>query len=207
MQYTKAVNTKMNNKIYKEKVLVVPYNKLSFIEDRFTYMDNIDLERFSSLGSFVDRNIVEGHKELQQIIAYILIFNKDIDKLYINKRIDGEKRLLNKVSIAVGGHINDTDEGLNRIFNGAIRELHEEVELTNAEKFRSIGFIRDINSITNDHLGIVFAVTADDAKIIEKESLKGQWMKINDIANYYSKLENWCKNILEYLISNKNILF
>ena len=207
MQYTKAVNTKMNNKIYKEKVLVVPYNKLSFIEDRFTYMDNIDLERFSSLGSFVDRNIVEGHKELQQIIAYILIFNKDMDKLYINKRIDGEKRLLNKVSIAVGGHINDTDEGLNRIFNGAIRELHEEVELTNAEKFRSIGFIRDINSITNDHLGIVFAVTADDAKIIEKESLKGQWMKINDIANYYSKLENWSKYILDYLISNKNILF
>ena len=207
MQYTKAVNTKMNNKIYKEKVLVVPYNKLSFIEDRFTYMDNIDLERFSSLGSFVDRNIVEGHKELQQIIAYILIFNKDMDKLYINKRIDGEKRLLNKVSIAVGGHINDTDEGLNRIFNGAIRELHEEVELTNAEKFRSIGFIRDIDSITNDHLGIVFAVTADDAKIIEKESLKGQWMKINDIANYYSKLENWSKYILDYLISNKNILF
>ena len=207
MQYTKAVNTKMNNKIYKEKVLVVPYNKLSFIEDRFTYMDNIDLERFSSLGSFVDRNIVEGHKELQQIIGYILIFNKDMDKLYINKRIDGEKRLLNKVSIAVGGHINDTDEGLNRIFNGAIRELHEEVELTNAEKFRSIGFIRDIDSITNDHLGIVFAVTADDAKIIEKESLKGQWMKINDIANYYSKLENWSKYILDYLISNKNILF
>ena len=207
MQYTKAVNTKMNNTIYKEKVLVVPYNKLSFIKDRFTYMDNIDLERFSSLGSFVDRNIVEGHKELQQIIAYILIFNKDMDKLYINKRIDGEKRLLNKVSIAVGGHINDTDEGLNRIFNGAIRELHEEVELTNAEKFRSIGFIRDINSITNDHLGIVFAVTADDAKIIEKESLKGQWMKINDIANYYSKLENWSKYILDYLISNKNILF
>lgn len=207
MQYTKAVNTKMNNKIYKEKVLVVPYNKLSFIEDRFTYMDNIDLERFSSLGSFVDRNIVEGHKELQQIIAYILIFNKDMDKLYINKRIDGEKRLLNKVSIAVGGHINDTDEGLNRIFNGAIRELHEEVELTNAEKFRPIGFIRDIDSITNDHLGIVFAVTADDAKIIEKESLKGQWMKINDIANYYSKLENWSKYILDYLISNKNILF
>ena len=80
MQYTKAVNTKMNNKIYKEKVLVVPYNKLSFIEDRFTYMDNIDLERFSSLGSFVDRNIVEGHKELQQIIAYILIFDYFVEK-------------------------------------------------------------------------------------------------------------------------------
>lgn len=199
------INSILKEKYKDEKVYVVPYNEILYISDKFSpaKYDPTTFKIFDNIGTFMYRYEVEGNVEVQQLIPYVIVFNKDKSKIFITKRIGGDKRLINKLSIACGGHINIEDEGDNKIFKCANRELNEELNINIIEDYKFLGFVRDISSSTNDHTGIVLYVIADKVSVKEEDSLMGEWASIEDISNNYNKLENWSKYIIDYLLKNK----
>lgn len=194
-------------KYKEEKVFVVPYGKLHFIEDKFTKVehDKKIWSMFDSLGEYVYRYDAEGAPELQQIIPYIIIMN-DKNEIFTTRRIAGEARLAKKISMACGGHINPCDGSREVLFKAAVRELFEEVHLEIGGPFEIIGFVRDMNSSTNDHLGVAMTVKAKgDVIVKEKDTLVGKWMTIDNLVNEYVNLEGWSKYILDHFIKTKNL--
>ena len=144
----------------------------------------------------------------QQIIPYVLVKTTD-GKFFVTRRINGEQRLQGKLSLGVGGHINpcdDTRDGCEKMIkNGLERELAEEVKIPKVRKIRiyEYGTVRDLQSTTPDHIGIVFIQEVDSPKNIkvrETENLEGLWMTIDELKKNLSSLESWAKLIVAQLV-------
>lgn len=192
----------LKNKYKDEKVLVVPFERVKFIEDGFTEIKH-DPKIWSMFdnGTLVYRYETEGISDFQQIIPYILIFNNEKTKLFTTKRIAGDNRLINKLSIACGGHINQDDFGKELLFKAAVRELFEEVDVNPIAPFEIIGYVRDMTSSTNDHTGVVIALKVKDKVTInENDNLIGEWMGLDELTNNYNRLEGWSKHIVDYFV-------
>lgn len=192
----------LKNKYKDEKVLVVPFERVKFIEDGFTEIKH-DPKIWSMFdnGTLVYRYETEGISDFQQIIPYILIFNNEKTKLFTTKRIAGDNRLINKLSIACGGHISQDDFGKELLFKAAVRELFEEVDVNPIAPFEIIGYVRDMTSSTNDHTGVVIALKVKDKVTInENDNLIGEWMGLDELTNNYNRLEGWSKHIVDYFV-------
>lgn len=204
----------MNKKLLKEKygnekVYVISYEKAAYISDGFTTeKHDPDIWRaFDNIGEYIYRYEAEGNPIFQQIIPYILIYNKDKNKLFTTKRINGDSRLINKISIACGGHINVCDGATEILFKAAVRELFEEVNFQPFCAFEIIGYVRDMTSSTNDHIGVVITIKAnEDIEVIEKDNLIGEWMSLVELINNYNNLEGWSKYIVDYFVSQKEFI-
>ena len=185
-----------------EQVFVVPYNKTKRIPDKFTPAENLKIptSRWESDGTFVFRYDAEYNATLQQLIPYIVVVNAKNDSVYVTERIAGEERLRGSLALGCGGHINPVDAG-NIIMNAAMREMNEEldIKLHHDKAPYFTGYIRDMASETNDHLGLVFVAVADSVSVKETENLKGQWMKLEELIAEYSRFESWARHIIDHL--------
>lgn len=199
----------INNSIYDdEEVFAVPYQNTLDVEDGFTHMkhDNKIWSKYDNLGRFFPRDIVEGHNELQQIIPYILI--RSVNNRYlVARRIDKTSKagLHNTISIGFGGHLNPCDGTKEILFQGAVRELLEEVSLANLQPMKFVGYVRDMKSQIRDHLGIVFLIDlVEESKtgIRETDKLIGDWYSVDKLVEHYGKLESWAKHITNFLVDN-----
>jgi predicted NUDIX family phosphoesterase len=196
---------KLKEKYKDEEVFVVPFMSLSGVKNGFTFSDENSHKiygQFDNAGKYVPRYLAEMDPSMQQIIPYILVYNPENDKYLVAKRIDGEKRLLDQIALGFGGHINPCDGTREVIFKALYRELNEEVDIIPSEAARFIGYIRDLNSPTNDHTGFVFIVSAKYAKIKEIDKLEGSWMSASELESNYSKFENWGRDIIDYLVAH-----
>jgi predicted NUDIX family phosphoesterase len=61
---------------------------------------------------YVPRSVAEDDPSLKQIIPYVLVRRADTYLHYVRGKGSGEKRLVAKGSIGIGGHINHRDEDL-----------------------------------------------------------------------------------------------
>lgn len=191
-----------------EKVFVVPYNRLEHIPDGFTPVkhDSRIWGQFDSMGSFVYRYDAEGEPYMQQIIPYIVILDESRTKIFTTMRTAGEPRLLKKLSIACGGHIDESDSGREVLFKAAVRELFEEVQVDILKPFEIIGYIRDLTSATCDHTGVVIIAHATgDVIVKENDALVGKWMDLQDLIDNYENLEGWSRHLTDYFAENKKI--
>ena len=89
------------------------------------------------------------------------------------------------------------------LFNAALRELNEELNVPSAiEKndFEVIGTVRSITSSTNDHLGVVMTIAIDEDQVSVKEidNLEGVWMDLSELVANYEKFESWARFIIDY---------
>lgn len=192
-----------------EEVFVVPYHKIEFINDKFTPIEhsNTIWNMFDAMGEYIPRWNVEGEKLFQQIIPYIVILNESKSKIFTTKRIDGDSRLINKYSIACGGHINPCDGNNAVILNAAIREFEEEVEAIPLDGLKIIGYIRDKTSPTCDHTGIVmYVIVEDDIEVKEKDILIGEWKTLNELIDSYETLEGWSKYLTDYFVEQNKFI-
>lgn len=122
---------------------------------------------------FDPRDQAELDKSRKQIIPYILV--KRGDEFFVTYRNSsgGEKRLVNKTSLGIGGHVNfdDLPCGWRReaspsyaaFVNGTIREIKEEISGIEAfQESLPIYFIGCVNDDSTDvgsvHLGIVMVM-------------------------------------------------
>lgn len=201
------INRKLLKEKYgDEKVFVLPITKIEGIPDKFNHVKN-DKDiwtKYDNQGLYINRWEAEGDSNFQQLIPYFFVVNENYTKVFVAKRIDGDSRLVNKLSLGFGGHI-DSCDGYNQVVLKALsREMNEELDINPISKAQYLGTIRDITSSTNDHFGLAFSIQAEEDKVFIKETDKliGEWMSFEQLYDNYSKFENWSKFLIDFFLEN-----
>jgi len=189
-----------------EKVLVIPRD-IFFEKGSWQGIkkDNLDyyLNLLKSSSFFKERKDVEEDPYYLQIIPYI-IFSFE-DKFFLYKYINkaGEKRLIDRYQLAVGGHI-DLSDGKD-IELAALREWEEEVSFKGKIKRKKlVGILNDDRAMVEKvHLGIIyhFIGDSDNIEVKEKDKLKGHMVKKEDIGKFIREEDIWASIIWRDYIS------
>lgn len=160
---------------------------------------------------FIERGIAETDCNYKQIVSYCLISSGD--DLFITQRTikQTEKRLHNRYSFGVGGHINFTDtKNSNVVVTGMLRELFEEVDIQCAYIYDFLGIINDNSSEVNSvHTGVCFLVKLDNkmCSVKETEKMRGFWINKSEISQYMDELEGWSKILINSFCGRSNMDF
>ena len=144
----------------------------------------------------------------KQIIPYVVIRNGK--KIFVTKRIDGDERLVGKMSIGEGGHIDRGDvvvrEGRidlkKTVQNCMNRELTEELYIHgNIGDYQFVEhFTDDSVEVSRVHLCLLYTIDVDgDIDIKETDKLVGEWMTVSELRKNYDNLENWSQIALDLL--------
>lgn len=207
-----------------EMIVVAPRSRL-FADERLTFHGFQPLEHASSheileaLGTFpttARRGDVEEDPSLLQPIPYVVVTRDSAvgREVFTYTRLSGggERRLHGRVSIGVGGHMNELFDqaGLGRVVQEeAGRELAEELSFhTSAGEPvlppvpRLLGLINDdTGEVQRVHLGILamVEVPADwRVEVRETERLEGSWVPLAQLRNEEARarLEEWSVHAL-----------
>lgn len=225
-----------------EKVLVILKNKMmDFItHQNYNMNENLikelipgfykenNIEKINDvvlLANLMDREQAENIDTVLQLIPYVILHNVfDQRELFIYNRSEkvGEKRLINRKSIGLGGHVNRKDfnnsVSLNHtILNNIGRELNEELVFIKGNAvFDSFLLIHDLqfkgfiynnfNKVSACHLSLVFTAGVEKSCITigEDELKEGEWF---DFTKYevnpdsdkmidFSKFELWSQILI-----------
>ena len=211
----------MNNKNNKRQKIMVIERKILFQDDYFEGFkskEESDFERkVLENHKYMDRDEVEFDPEYKQPIPYSLIVNPALKKFFVYQRAGksnyGEKRLQEKWSLGVGGHIDEPDEATdNPIITALLRELREEVKFHMVGDPQLLGFINtDENSIGQVHFGFFYLVKTNSEKVSLNESAlqKGKLMSFEEAEKIFSDptyhIENWSRIVFEYLRQTKSL--
>jgi predicted NUDIX family phosphoesterase len=119
---------------------------------------------------FVPRSSAEDDPSLKQLIPYAVFMHGGKILHYTRGAKSGEKRLVAKASIGIGGHINDTDESLHfdqsTYHNAVKREIAEELRLGRGFSERAVALINDDSTeVGRVHLGVVHLVELENADV------------------------------------------
>ena len=117
-----------------------------------------------------------------------------------------EKRLHNKFSLGIGGHINpdSSGHGSNLIIGGLYKELNEEVLINSPSDLKFIGTINDeSNSVSRVHLGLLYEleVLSDEYEVLEKDKMSAQWENRDNLIHYYDRFETWSQIVCDHFIT------
>lgn len=204
-----------------EKVFVVPFSQTEDILDGFHPITEKAYDKLVDVilpkGKFILRSDAEEDMTFQQIIPYVLVTDEAREKFFATRRIKGESRLLGRLSLGIGGHINPCDwRSANSAFfqthremvlRGMAREIREEMTgLEHVRKPRPYGTVRDLGSFTPDHVGIVFTMVAakpEEIGIRETDTLEPLWMTKRDLVQNYEKFESWAQMLIEDMVIDK----
>jgi predicted NUDIX family phosphoesterase len=152
---------------------------------------------------FMARAKVEDDPTFQQIIPYVVFRHGDLYFLTHRLRASSEKRLRKQYSLGVGGHINPSDLGAgDPIQDGLKREWEEEVIYDGSFEAKLIGLLNDESSpVSKVHLGVVFLVDGDSAKIAirETDKLAGELLTMEEMRIYYLGMESWSQMVYDRL--------
>jgi predicted NUDIX family phosphoesterase len=113
----------------------------------------------------------------------------------------GEARLLEKISIGFGGHINPIDEKTSSrkcmreiYYNALFREINEEVEVSSKFEDHIVGLINDdSNAVGRVHIGIVHHWSLENQRVDARERGIAQlkFRPITEMASLRGKMETW----------------
>ncbi|KAF0246048.1 MAG: phosphoesterase [Planctomycetota bacterium] len=189
-----------------EQVLVVPRADLFGLTHNPHGFDTHNLgfyrDRIARFARFVDRPPAEEDPSLKQIIPYAMVRCGKRILTLTRLAKQTEKRLHNKVSIGVGGHINP-DGGLDGIVErGLQRELDEELDLRAETRIRPVGYINDDSSpVGSVHFGLVFEVVAatEDVRVRETEMMEGGFREVSELLPLAGRMETWSRFLVENL--------
>ena len=159
----------------------------------------------------VRRGDAEVDLTLKQPIPYAII--RRGEEVFVYKRLKGggEKRLHNRLSIGIGGHmnrVNDIHNWNSNLMINFFRELYEELEISNVSKPLEPKIVGLINDDDDDvgifHIGILMVVDLpEDAevRVRETEKLEGYWVLIKYLteSGLFEELETWSQFAVEVL--------
>ena len=157
--------------------------------------------RLEGVGELRHRDQVEDDPAWQQIIPYVVLRHDDRVLLLERLNTQGEKRLHNKLSIGVGGHVNDepADGAAPMLVRGLRREVREEVALETVPRARLLGFIKDdSNSVGAVHFGVACEIWVDHPVVVrETDRMKGRWVDPSELRSCLGRLESWSRLLVE----------
>lgn len=195
---------KLQKKYQNEQVFCVPFDKARSIASGFTPVE-MDLRteyntlaKWESHGKFILRYEAEYNNSLLQLIPYTVLISKDHERVFVAKRTAGDSRLVSNYSLGFGGHINPIDVSY-VVRSAALRELHEELNIQKMSPAVFLGYIRDNDSETSEHLGFAYLSEASRIKVRETENMSGDWMGLEELVDKYYKFESWSKFLIDYM--------
>jgi predicted NUDIX family phosphoesterase len=150
-------------------------------------------------GEFRPRNEAEDDPSWKQIIPYLLLRNGEQIFLMRRTRAGGDKRLHDRYTIGVGGHVNPEDAD---VLGGLSREWAEELEADFEPDFYPVGVLNDDgNAVGAVHLGLVYRADAGGrpVEIRERHKLEGAFASRDEVAAVADKLETWSALLHEFL--------
>ncbi|ABR30189.1 DNA mismatch repair protein MutT [Thermosipho melanesiensis] len=187
----------------KEKVLVVPTNKIQNICNNKTGLISVPeydiISIIEKYGYFVDREKAENDETTRQVIPYIILRENNKYLLFKRTTAQGEKRLHNKITIGVGGHINSTDsiDPVKAFKKGMIREINEEVNV----EILNLNYIGVINVTDNPvsrvHVGLCYIADVKYFGLMEKEKFIELFTE--NPSKYFEEMEGWSKVVVQSL--------
>jgi predicted NUDIX family phosphoesterase len=197
-----------------ELVFAIPTDefwKLITYEEKGLIKENSEaLKRIVQNGLFRKRSELEQDPSFKQVIPYAIISNNESFCLFKRTSRQTEKRLHNKFSLGVGGHMNpgnSKESNEQYLINELKRELFEEVKLLNGcliEDIEFIGFINDDTiSVGRVHIGLLYNIHVSNKNVVinETDRMTADWIDKPDLAEFYEGMETWTKIIFDYYIS------
>ena len=189
-----------------ENVLVVPVSCLGDIvsvDGLITGRESEVLDLIAAEGRFLARPTAEEDPSYKQIIPYVTVVRGD--EVFATRRLSkgGESRLHGRMSLGVGGHINEIDQtGGSWLMNCLRREIEEEVALEDFGSLTLRGLINDNgNDVGSVHLGFFFTLTTDGAvSVRETEKLSGGFEAIASLPDHIEQMETWSRIITPELM-------
>lgn len=155
-------------------------------------------ETVSAFGRFLPRSEAEEDPSFKQIIPYCVVQHRQDVFLMRRKPGGGERRLHDKLSIGVGGHVNPVDaegDDLSRaVLRGLDRELREELRLSSPSQRSCLGLLNDdSNAVGRVHLGIVFRLELErpSVEVRERHSLEGDFVPRSTLPARRDRMETW----------------
>lgn len=156
---------------------------------------------------YVPRSAAEDDPSLKQIIPYVLIRRGDRLLHYVRGKGSGEKRLVAKGSIGIGGHINPRDEDLFRtgleFYEEAVRrELHEELLIEADLTTRIVALINDDSTpVGRVHFGVVHVCELGDEDVSRGEACITdlRFLTLDELAARRDRLESWSQFCLDFV--------
>jgi len=193
---------------------LMTYKKKGLIKE-----NNEVLKRIVQNGLFLRRSELEEDSSFKQIIPYAIISNKEPKRsgvrqsqsFYLFKRTSKqtEKRLHNKFSLGVGGHMNPNDSMESKeqfLIDELKREIYEEVKLLNGcliEDIEFIGFINDDTiSVGSVHIGLLYNIHVSNKEVYinETDKMTADWIDKPNLAEFYEGMETWTKITFDFYI-------
>lgn len=197
-----------------EKVLVV---ETKVFQEVGTFHGlNFDVERYTEklfepgVLQYLDRAAAEENPNFKQLIPYVIMICGDKCLSYVRGKRAGEKRLVAKRSIGIGGHINPVDDmslfsdelPMASYHQAVDREVAEEVTLETDHTDRIVALLNDdSNEVGQVHLGIVHCWTLQAPKVSRREQMITQldFMTPAELNEVKDSMETWSSLCLEQL--------
>lgn len=200
-----------------EMIIVAPRSEV-FENEKLVFQGTLQdkkkvdkiVKNISNTYKVIRRGNAEEDESFKQPIPYAVI--KRGNKVFVYERLQGagEERLHNKLSIGIGGHMNDIEDA--ETFNDVLmenlkRELEEELKINSSTKpkLQIIGLINDdSDEVGRVHLGILTIIEVSEdttVEVRETEQLQGSFFPIDKLKlkQFYDRLENWSKIIIDIL--------
>jgi predicted NUDIX family phosphoesterase len=151
-------------------------------------------------GRFIERAAAEVDPSQKQLIPYVVV--RDGRRVFVMRRTraGGDERLHDRVSIGVGGHLNEVDRGDDPLEAGVLREWSEELDTDWIPEFRLVGLLNDDgNAVGAVHLGVVFEVDAAGraVDVRERDKLSGRFLAWEELAAMRDNLETWSQLVAD----------
>ena len=157
---------------------------------------------------YVARSLAEDDPSLKQIIPYVIVRRGDTYLHYVRGKASGEKRLVAKGSIGIGGHINHRDEGLFGtgldFYEAAVqRELHEELLIDATLTTRIVALINDdATPVGQVHFGVVHVCDLGDEHVSRGEPCITdlRFLTLAELRERRDQMETWSQLCVEHLL-------
>jgi predicted NUDIX family phosphoesterase len=169
------------------------------------------LDRFfvSGVPRFMPRDQAERDPAFKQLIPYVILRHGRSVISYVRGTQAGEKRLVGRRSIGIGGHINPVDDmplfatDFRETYLSAVqREVAEEVFVDANHNELMVALLNDDSTeVGRVHLGIVHVWDLDRPAVRKREQMMTQleFLTPESLRSRREELESWSQLCLNYL--------
>jgi predicted NUDIX family phosphoesterase len=150
-------------------------------------------------GSLRPRASMEHDPDFKQVIPYLVLRDGRDYFLMRRTRAGVDRRLHDRWSIGIGGHLNPIDATVRA---GLLREWAEELRADFIPDFRFVGLLNDdLTDVGRVHVGLVFEAQSGGRAVAirETDKLEGAFASAATVASVAGQLESWSRLVFDHL--------